>query len=87
MDLGDHHELHRVGVLPVSQFVREDGFELSGFRFLDERVEEDDVFALSYDIGQWMKRAIGANDLPMGDRRSRRSSGRCVWSRQSRTGP
>ena len=46
VNLGDAQQLGGVHVVPMSEFVREDGFDFVGFAFLDERVKDDNVFAL-----------------------------------------
>ena len=44
--LGDAEQLGRVHVIPVTEFVREDGFDFVGLALLDEGIKDDDVFAL-----------------------------------------
>jgi len=46
VDLGNAQKLCGVHVVPVTELVRKDGFDLVGFALLDERVKDDDVFAL-----------------------------------------
>ena len=46
VDLGDAEKLGGVHVVPVAEFVGEDGFDLVWFAFFDEGVKDDDVFAL-----------------------------------------
>lgn len=54
---GEHVELRHgehlggVEVVPVAQLVRKDGLDLVGLALLDQRVEDDDVFALWRTLG------------------------------------
>jgi len=45
VDLGDAEELGGVHVVPVTEFVGEDGFDLVWFAFFDEGIKDDDMFA------------------------------------------
>ena len=46
VDLGDEEEFGGMHVEPVAKFVSEDGFDVIGFTFFDEGVENNDVLAL-----------------------------------------
>jgi hypothetical protein len=46
VELGHEEKLGRVEVVPVTQLVRKNGFDLFGFRLLDQCVKNDNVFAL-----------------------------------------
>ena len=85
VDLGDAEELGGVHVVPVAELVREDRFDLVWLAFLDEGVKDDDVFALRGAVLVRDERG-GDEDVPMGDRKSRRCCASCVSSRRSRTG-
>lgn len=46
VDLGDEEEFGGMHMEPVAEFVSEDGFDVIGFAFFDEGVEDNDVLAL-----------------------------------------
>ena len=46
VELGHEKELGGVEVIPVTELMRENGFDLFGFRLLDQCVKDDNVFAL-----------------------------------------
>lgn len=46
VELGHDEELGGVEVVPVTELVSENGFDLFGFRLLDQCVKDDNVFAL-----------------------------------------
>jgi hypothetical protein len=48
VDLGDGKHFGGVKVVPVAEFVREDGLDFVCLTLLNERIEDDDVLALSW---------------------------------------
>lgn len=64
VDLGDQKQLGGVHVVPVTEFMGEDGFDFVGFAFFDEGIKDDDVFALVGGVSDgmgmgWKKRTHG----------------------------
>jgi len=65
MELGHEEELGGVEVVPVTKFMRDDGFDLFGFSLLDQCVKNDNVFAprKSEKVSIGMRTSLRAVDL------------------------
>ena len=82
--LRDDHLLQGVVVVPVAKFMSEDGLDLLGLGLLDERVKDDNVFALMTRVNGSYAKLKSDIHSPTAGQRNRHCCASCAWSHQFR---